>query len=99
MTEREQTPAELDAVIEKTVTATLLKIGINVTDGESIVEFQSDMRHIRRARLTSEKVGERTLIVVLTSTLGAVITALVFGFQSIIASWTHHGGPPSPPVN
>lgn len=81
----------VERVAEAAVERTLLKMGINVSDSNSVLEVQADMRHLREWRVgvnsTKAKAGFAVLMFVVSGLMAAIWQAVVNTFHG-----GHHGG-------
>lgn len=77
-----------DDQIRRVVKETLLQLGVDVSDPDSVVAFQRDLHHLRKWRIAVEQVEGRTMLAAF-ATLGAGIAAAIWiGFKQLV-----NGGP------
>lgn len=71
------TDAEIEAIVARTVTETLLKLGIDATDP---LEIQADMQHLRAWRKSVNTVKQQSLM----TAIGIITAGLLGGLWMLL---------------
>ncbi|WP_316176214.1 hypothetical protein [Bradyrhizobium sp. SZCCHNRI1073] len=72
---------EVEAIVAKAVTETLVKLGIEASDYK---EMQADFTHLRRWRKSVEQAQSYTFKAVVTTIAAGVMGAIWLGFQAML---------------
>jgi hypothetical protein len=75
------TNEEVEAIVAKAVTETLVKLGIETGDYK---EMQADFTHLRRWRKSVEQAQSYTFKAVVTTIAAGVMGAIWLGFQAML---------------
>jgi hypothetical protein len=75
-------PEEIDAIVSKSVTATLLSLGIDISDPKEIKETQLDFQHLRAWRESTEAVKRKALL-----TAVGFLVAGALGWVALTLKW------------
>jgi hypothetical protein len=75
------TNEEVEAIVTKAVTETLVKLGIETGDYK---EMQADFTHLRRWRRSVEQAQSYTFKAVVTTIAAGVMGAIWLGFQAML---------------
>jgi hypothetical protein len=75
------TNEEVEAIVAKAVTETLVKLGIETGDYK---EMQADFTHLRRWRRSVEQAQSYTFKAVVTTIAAGVMGAIWLGFQAML---------------
>lgn len=78
------TEPETEALIEKTVKQTLLQLGLNVSDPESVLELQKDFAYVRAWRRGVQSVGFKAFTLGFIGLVTFMLSALWTGIKSSI---------------
>lgn len=81
-------PNEQRELIETVVEETLLKLGIDVSTPERVVQFQEDIRYVREWRTSMAEVRRAGLIAAVGTIVTGFIALLIMGVQH----WFTRGG-------
>lgn len=80
--------SELDekykAFVEEAVEQTLLRLGLNTSTSEDILELQRDFQHLRAWRKTTKNIERQSLLLVLGSLITGFLAAAWLGIKSLI---------------
>lgn len=71
-------------LVKETVVQTLLSLGIDVSEPESVVHFQKDMHYLREVRLREKSVQNKTLLDAAGMVVSAIGAAIILGVVSIV---------------
>lgn len=72
---------EVEAIVAKAVTETLVKLGIEAGDYK---EMQADFTHLRRWRKSVEQAQSYTFKAVVTTIAAGIMGAIWLGFQAML---------------
>ena len=75
------TNEEVEAIVAKAVTETLVKLGIEAGDYK---EMQADFTHLRRWRKSVEQAQSYTFKAVVTTIAAGIMGAIWLGFQAML---------------
>jgi hypothetical protein len=75
------TEKDIEAIVAKTITATLSRFGIEEGDHK---ELMADLGHLRRWRKSVEQAQSYSFKIVITTIVSGVVGALWLGFQAML---------------
>lgn len=75
------TPDEIDEIVHKSVTSTLLSLGIDISNPKEIKETQLDFQHLRAWRESTEAVKRKALLTAVTVLITGAIGYLIIAFK------------------
>lgn len=77
-----------DEVIRRVVKETLLQLGVDVADSENVIEFQADLRYLRKWRKSVDAIESRAFLAAVMTVLAGIAGAAWLGFKQTL----HIGG-------
>lgn len=71
-------------LVEAAVEQTMLKLGVDISNPEEIIQLQQDFQHLRKWRKTVNQIESKSILTIIGIFVTGVAAAVWLGFQKLV---------------
>lgn len=71
-------------LVEAAVEQTMLKLGVDISNPEEIIQLQQDFQHLRKWRKTVNQIESKSILTIIGIFVTGVASAVWLGFQKLV---------------
>lgn len=75
---------EIAAIVEQSVESTLLKLGIDISTPEKVLQFQEDMRYLREWRASMATIRRTSITAAIGTLVTGILAVLALGVRHML---------------